>query len=380
MKVLFLLKYRENSYGHSEEYSQAAQHLSSGLLNSARFVCDNLLVEGIDAELHHAIDNNCIDKIVTKVKPDIVIIEAYWIVPEKFTILTSLHPDVKWIIRNHSAMPFLANEGQILDWSLRYMDYSNVYVSCNDPRTNEELRKLVSIYKPTWSKGKVENRVIYLPNYYPTLGAKPAKKWDKDKRTLDIACFGAIRPLKNQLIQATSSIQLATSLNKTLRFHINASRIEGGSGSNAILLNMRNLFNKIPHILIEHDWLPHDDFLNLMSTMDLSLQVSYSETFNIVTADAVTCGIPVVTSEDIKWVDKSFTADPNSSEHIKKVMDKALHFTQLPQWLRFNPNLTGLGKYNLKSTVEWKRMCRQLQAPYVEVESKALSSYFFGHW
>lgn len=361
MKCLFLLKYREDSYGSYQGSFENMTPLdkacmSSGLLNSATFIHDNLRGLGIEVCLQHAIDNNQIDKIVTETKPDIVIIEAYWVVPEKFTILAKLHPRIKWIIRNHSAMPFLSAEGQILDWSLRYMDYKHVYVSCNDPRTNEEMRDLVKSYKPGWSHDEVAKRVIYLPNFYPTAGALPVKKWDSSKTTLDVACFGSVRPLKNQLIQATAAITAAKELGKTLRFHINGDRVEGGHASNSILLNLRKLFDKMPHFLIEHGWLPHNEFLSVLRTMDISLQVSYSETFNIVSADAVVCGIPIVVSNDIKWVNKSFTADPNNSHDIVKIIKRSLHASLWPQWLRMNVNIDSLNKYNRSSTLEWMRL------------------------
>jgi hypothetical protein len=54
---------------------------------------------------------------------------------------------------------------------------------------------------------------------------------------LDVACFGAIRPLKNQLMQGVSAIRCAESIHKTLRFHINASRAEQ-KGDN-VLKNLR---------------------------------------------------------------------------------------------------------------------------------------------
>jgi hypothetical protein len=352
MKVLFILKYREN-VTTDDDYSlgYSSSLLSSGLLNSARFVSDNLNDCGITSEIVQAVDNNCIDGLVTKHKPDVVIIEAYWVVPEKFEILSKIHPRVKWVIRNHSAMPFIGNEGQIIDWSLRYMDYPAVYVSCNDPRTNQEFRNLVANYKPDWSKDNVDAKIILLPNFYPTEGANNVKAYKKSKPTLDVACFGAIRPLKNQLIQAVAAIEYATKIGKTLNFHINGGRVEGAGAP--VLCNLRKLFELQPvHNLVEHTWLPHDEFLALLSTMDLSMQVSYSETFNIVTADAVKQGIPVVVSSDINWVDAGYVADPNSSKDIIGAMKRALLESQFA-WLIGNLSLHGLQKHSQKSTKDW---------------------------
>jgi hypothetical protein len=75
-----------------------------------------LVANGVDSTIIEVIDNNGIDREVTKYKPTHVIIEALWVIPSKFEILTKLHPNVKWIIRLHSEIPFLANEGIAMEW------------------------------------------------------------------------------------------------------------------------------------------------------------------------------------------------------------------------------------------------------------------------
>ena len=293
--------------------------LSSGLFNSARFVQKALeyLMHHVTA-IRHAVDNNCIDRLVTAFKPDIVVIEAYWVVPEKFGVLAQLHPSVTWVVRNHSAMPFAAQEGQIIEWSLRYMDYPNVVLACNDPRADEQFRRLIAIDRPAW-RAALQTRCVLLPNFYPV-------DFDLRRRIyrpgfIDIGCFGAVRPLKNHLTQAVAAIQFAESRGETLRFHINGSRVEGRG--EPVLQNLRGLFELLPHELIEHPWLPHSQFIHLVREMDIGMQVSYSETFNIVTADMITNGVPVVVSSEVKWVHEMLRADPNDNESIVRALCKA---------------------------------------------------------
>ena len=89
-KVLFILKRREdyNSIIHSH------LGLSTGLFNSANFMNEMLRDAGIESNLEVAIDNNCIDRLVTKHRPTHAIIEALWVVPTKFAVLQRLHPGV----------------------------------------------------------------------------------------------------------------------------------------------------------------------------------------------------------------------------------------------------------------------------------------------
>ena len=94
-RVLFILKRREDF----DAVTHSHIGLSTGLYNSAKFMDDMLTSNSITSNLEVAIDNNCIDRLVTKHKPTHVIIEALWVVPTKFSVLCKLHPDVTWIIR-----------------------------------------------------------------------------------------------------------------------------------------------------------------------------------------------------------------------------------------------------------------------------------------
>lgn len=338
-KVQFILKRRETYYVGEDDncYSGGYNLLHSGLFNSASFVCDMLKTMGYETEIVHVIDNNFIDREVTRFKPDIVVIEAYWVVPEKFDVLSKLHPNVKWIIRNHSRLPFLANEGIAMDWTLRYAAFPNVFISSNAPDTNEEIRCLIKNAHPEMSAKELELKCPYLPNYYPIDDKfKKVDRCDrKDKKdVIDVACFGAVRPLKNHLIQATAAIKFANEVGKKLRFHINATRIE--NRGDQVLKNLRLLFSHMDHELVEHEWAPHDQFLDAIEKIDIGLQVSYTETFNIVAADMISRCVPVVTSNQIEWVSSLFHADPNNSDDIAEKMHRAWKYGFITPHFCFN--------------------------------------------
>lgn len=364
--VLFILKKRGTSYGTGSGcYASCTPSCecknvktkvlkSSGLLNSARFVHQMLLGSGITSELVEVVDNNGIDREVTRVKPTHVVIEALWVVPEKFEVLRRLHPDVLWIIRSHSETPFLAGEGISVEWFFRYLNQENVVISFNTPHTTEEFAQLYSYAHPDATPEQVAEKVVYLPNYYPVTGkAEPYRLNKKD--AVDVGCFGAIRPLKNHLLQAVAAVEFAARNDLNLRFHINSTRVEGNGDSHK--KNVYALFaglNSPQFQLVEHGWLDHEEFSTLVRTMDIGLQMSFTESFNIVTADFVNAGIPVVVSDEIDWVHPWFQATTTDSNDIVDKMERALMYKKYLGRL-FDPNRSRLQDFSKTSKRIWTK-------------------------
>ena len=227
-RILFILKSRESDWGYSGSKE-------SGLSNSVRFVVEMLNENGIEAKAVEVPDNNCIDREVTSYKPTHVIIEAFWVVPEKFDVLKPLHPNVKWIVRDHSDTPFAANEGILFGWTIDYLR-RGVEVMCNSLRAITDMAILAI------SDGIDPCNVTYGPNVYPVPRLCDMQPHERRNDVVNIGCFGAIRPLKNHMTQAIAAIAFAKSIGAKLRFHINATRVEGGG--NPILKNLRQVFEK----------------------------------------------------------------------------------------------------------------------------------------
>lgn len=324
-KVLFILKLRQD---YTSEYG--ANHLATGMYNSAKFVSDMLDKSGINSEVVIVVDNNAIDREVARFKPTHVFIEGIWVVPEKFAVLKRLHPKVKWIIRCHSEIPFLAQEGNAINWIFEYMKHG-VYVSGNSPRVNQTLQSVVGGSLQLEPEDLAEQMPL-LPNYYPTKynSHQGHTKFTcrEEPQTFRIGCFGAIRPLKNQLMQAVAAVEFAKSRGTGLEFHLNSGRVEQ-KGENQ-LKNIRSLFKQLSESygegptgfkLVEHPWMDHKTFKKLLITMDLCMQVSMSETFNIVTADAISVGTPTVVSDEVIWGSSKTWAKTTDINNIVDTLD-----------------------------------------------------------
>lgn len=331
-RVLFILKRRNTGPYGSWNYSPDGKPLASGLSVSATQMAYALDDLGITNKLIQVVDNNCIDREVTAYRPTHVIIEAFWVVPDKFDILRKLHPNVHWIVRNHSKSDFLSHEGGMVGWAIDYVS-KGITLACNSPEATADFKRLaVSI-------GADPKHVVYLPNYYradapknPLWRIKLAKvlRWfglqgkkpDIIVPELNVGVFGAVRPLKNHLHQAMGAIEAADRLGLKLKFWINGNRVEGKAES--ILTSLRAVFQRYPnHELIELGWMDHADFTKVVHTMDVVMQVSNSETFNIVSADAVAYGVPVVVSNEIPWLHGfEGIANPNDVQDIAEKLMK----------------------------------------------------------
>lgn len=329
-RILFITKKGQK---YSEEYGYS--HCSSGLKNSARFVVDMLRANSVDVRLVDVVDNNDIDREVFKFKPDVVVIEALWVVPEKFKVLKHLHPHVKWVIRIHSEIPFLATEGTAVSWITEYIKERHVFVAFNSRRAQLEFMEITK-----------SDKILYLPNFFPIHSKRKHK--GSSNQVLNVGCFGAIRPMKNQLMQAASAIRYAELEGKFLNFHINATRVEQNGGP--VLENIRALFKATPNVsLVEHDWLSQEHFNKVLHSMDLSMCVSLSETFCIVAADSVSLGVPLVCSEEVHWANGISKADPNRMNSIVNRIKSVLSYKAYANFV----NRYNLTRYDEQSVDIW---------------------------
>lgn len=338
MKILFVIKKRESKEAWNKEDYVSYGYPSSGLLNSVLMISNKLSKEGIDTKAVEVIDNNCIDHEIFIYKPDVVIIEALWVVPSKFEILQKLYPKIKWIIRLHSNTPFIANEGIAFEWIYDYIKYPNMLIAANNTLIYKELKSLIG------------DKVIYLPNYY-NIEFQTIDKI-KEEGVINIGLFGAVRPLKNGLIQAIAAIVFANKYNLKLRFHINSTRTE--LNGNSILKNTRSLFANNPkHELVEVEWLNHTDFLKYIKrNIDVGMQVSFTETFNIVAADLISQDVPIVTSDEVEFNLRVFKANTTNVDSMVRALDLAYF---LSDFKVHNVNKLLLNNRNNRSIREWKR-------------------------
>lgn len=312
-----------------------------GLFNSVNFIIEFLKNEDFNVKIDFIDDFNEIDEILIKSNPDVIIFESIWVPPPKLIRMLCMKENInkKWIVRIHAKAQFIANEGFSTKWIKKYSYIPNLIIAPNSLDLTNQL-------KACFPHGKF----LFLPNIYIEKEIKNNNNLIKDKSCIDIGCFGAIRPLKNHYAQALAAIEFADSINKKLKFHINSTLIEH-QGEN-VLKNLEELFSNSKHELIKHPWYSHDDFMNLISQIDIGMQVSLSESFNIVTADLITSKVPVVVSEDIYWMPKLQRTSPTSHIEILKKLKLVYNFSFL---------------FNILQSLSLKYYCNSAKKSWLEL-------------
>jgi hypothetical protein len=152
-----------------------------------------------------------------------------------------------------------------------------------------------------------------LPNLYHLDGEQP-KRPRYSGGTLRIGAFGAMRVLKNLMTAAGATLQIANAKRAELEFWISAGRSEGAGW---VIEAVRQMLNGLPHVkLVENNWQTWPRFRQTVRHMHLMLQPSYTESFNVVTADGVAQGVPGVVSDAIDWAPDSWKAPVDDANAV----------------------------------------------------------------
>ncbi|MDH5185710.1 MAG: hypothetical protein OEW70_01445 [candidate division WOR-3 bacterium] len=135
------------------------------------------------------------------------------------------------------------------------------------------------------SLGYFIRQAVFFPHPIDLKIFDPVKRQKLDGINLDLFC--SPRPGKNILTQA-----LAFKMTEqNAKLHINFK-----------LGKFREIVEEIGPKIVVHSWLPELDYYGFISGMDLSLQVTFGESFNYAVAERMVLSVPVLTTFDIYMV------------------------------------------------------------------------------
>lgn len=242
-----------------------------------------------------------------------VVFYAPWIDMDFLGALARRWPAIQFTVAIHSNLAFLQSDPFavkiIRQGIVLAKSQSNFTISSNSERLASYLTQVYDF------------RVPLLPNLYPLSKHEPTLVPKGD--TLVIGIFGAVRQLKNVLSSVGAVVRLAK--DTPVELFMSTARVEGGEG---ILRAVNELISGHPVRLIETSWYGWERFRRLVSSMDLLLQPSFSESFNNVTADGASQYIPSVISPAIAWAPSYWQAQPDD---VLDIHAKAVALLANPQ-------------------------------------------------
>lgn len=235
-----------------------------------------------------------------------VVIEAIWLSTDQVKELAVEFPKVKFIVRSHSKIGFLQVEPEAVS-TIRHIielrkTHHNVYFSSNNKEFAESMTEAYGL-------------CLYLPNLYDTLNTHCERPVPPaHTHVLNIASFGATRLLKLHPAAALAAIQISKRMGKRLVFYINTDKTPGGD---SVRRTIRNMFEGLDDAtLVEVGWQDTKTFQHTIAQMDLVIQLSATETFCMVAADAITQGVPVIGGPAVAWLPKEYQVEIDSTMSV----------------------------------------------------------------
>ena len=283
-KVLFL-----------EQINPKFKTMTGSKQSSGLSICVSKIASQLPDSIHMRVDNvEQSEMLIQRFKPKMVIFEALGLLSSASAeSLRRKYPKTKFYTHIHSNIPFFSEEG------------------FGFHKINEHMKAGFKIIFNSIHAHQAIDNSIYLPNIYTF---ENMHQKDLSDQHLDIACPGSVRTMKNHSIQLLAARQIAKDLGKNLRFHVNFGRVEGPDSGRLSVEGINQTYEDFE--LIKMPWLEHNDFLNYLTNMHLGMQISLSESFNLVAADMVTAGIPMVVSDSIDWTSKDCRAATNNFRDI----------------------------------------------------------------
>ena len=318
---------------------------NSGLMVSAQVLTDYLNSIGYKANYISIPDADFLDPVIKQYNPKIVILEALWIKTEKLSQLCKSNPQLKAIVfRVHSDIPYFAIEpyGFETCFNIQNIQTSGtpkLYVAANCENFHKTINSIANI------------EYLYLPNIHDSIFKHNPKQLTDE---IHVGLYGSIRLLKNHLFQAMAACHAAKRLNKRAVIHINNNVNDAGS---AVLQNLRNVFNSNGyHKLIDDGWMDRDTFKSVIRGLDIGMQLSFTESFNIVAADFVSNGVPILGSDTIYWMPDYYKT---STTQIKQVSDKFIElYHKRNDKMMLGDAFEYLVKYNNSAKAVWDSWLR----------------------
>ena len=219
-----------------------------------------------------------------------VVVSAPWIATADLAQMCADFPETQFAVNCHSNLGFLQADPSAMRLVREGLGLQRCTWNFHVAANCERLAR--------WVEAAYGSACLCLPNMYH-LDGKAQKRERYKAGTLRIGAFGATRALKNLMTAAGAAVQIANARRSDLEFWISSGRNEGAG---SVIDAVRQMTGGLPHVkLVENGWQTWPQFRQTVRHMHLLLQPSYTESFNVVTADGAAEGVPSVVSNAIEW-------------------------------------------------------------------------------
>jgi hypothetical protein len=315
-------------------------HIGLGVtaLNTAK----SLRAEGIDAEVRAIVSAADLRASLRAEGATHVVISAPWIATADLALLSAEFRDTQFAVVCHSNLGFLQADPNAMRLVREGLELRRTAPNFRMSANCERLSR--------WVPAAYGVPCDELPNLYHLESPAPARA-GYSGGTLRIGAFGATRALKNLLTAAGSALQIANRLRADLEFWISSGRNEGAG---SVVEAVRQMLHGVPNVkLVENGWQTWPQFRQTVRHMHLLLQPSYTESFNVVTADGVAEGVPSVVSDAIVWAPQSWKAPVDDAGAMARVGEKLLK----SRWA-VRRGLAALKAHNARGLGLWRDFLR----------------------
>jgi hypothetical protein len=239
-----------------------------------------------------------------------VVVSAPWIPTVELAQLAGEFPDVHFAVVSHSNLGFLQADPNGIKLLREVGDlqlaHHNVALAGNS-------QKFCSAWEAMYGR-----KVECLPNLYDCSTIRHVGQrapW-RSGATMRLGVFGAVRPLKNMVTAVAACVHLATSTKADAEIWMNAGRNEG---ARTIPDAIQQLVTGLKHVSIrEVGWATWPQFRSTVAQMNLLVSPSYTESFNMVTADGCAEGVASVVSDAIDWAPADWVACADDASTIAR--------------------------------------------------------------
>ncbi|MEP6715239.1 MAG: hypothetical protein ABJC09_06675 [Terriglobia bacterium] len=286
--------------------NRAVCHIGLGVtaLNAARTLRD----AGIQADVWPIITAAELRGRLSNSPATHVIVSAPWIATADLAQMCVDFPETQFAVNCHSNLGFLQADPSAMRLVREGLDLGRCMWNFRIAANCERLAR--------WVETVYHAPCLCLPNIYH-LGHDAPRREGYKAGTLRIGIFGATRALKNLMTAAGAAIAIADARRSDLEIWISSGRNEGAG---CVVEAVRQMTNGLHNVkLIENAWQTWPQFRQTVGHMHLLLQPSYTESFNVVTADGAAEGIPSVVSHAIEWAPDSWKAEVDDANEIAKV-------------------------------------------------------------